>query len=312
MVAQETAGDPMSDQKWIRSSLRRLGERLEKIGHQISPPTVGRLLKKLDFSLKVNFKKNESGQDHPARDAQFNFIAEHKSAFEAAGLPIISVDTKKKELIGDFKNAGQTWCQNPEIVNVHDFPHDAIGRSVPYGIYDLTNNRGYVYVGASADTPEFAVNVIARWWQQEGHATYPNAEEILILADAGGSNGCRPRVWKQQIQEQLCDRLGLHVTVCHYPTGCSKYNPIEHRLFSQISINWAGKPLRTFETMLGYIRHTVTTTGLRVKAFLFDGLYEIGKRVSDAEMKTLNLEHHPVCSNWNYTIRPRLDDAQVT
>src|SRR6266404_3368580 len=312
MVDGETAGDPMSQQKWIRSSLRRLGERLEKIGHQISPPTVGRLLKKMDYSLKVNFKKNESGQDYPERDAQFNYIAEQKNQFKAAGLPIISVDTKKKELTGDFKNGGQTWCQKPEIVNVHDFPHDAIGRSVPYGIYDLTCTCGYVYAGASADTPEFAVAVIARWWQEEGHRVYPNAEEILILADAGGSNGCRPRVWKQQLQEQLCERLGLKVTVCHYPTGCSKYNPIEHRLFSQISINWAGKPLRTFETMLGYIRDTVTTTGLTVKAFLFDGLYEIGKRISDAEMKTLNLEHHSVCSKWNYTISPRLEDALVT
>lgn len=227
-------------------------------------------------------------------------------------MPIISVDTKKKELIGDFKNAGQTWCQNPEIVNVHDFLSDALGRSVPYGIYDLTYNRGYVYVGSSSDTPEFAVAVIARWWQEEGRSIYPNADQILILADGGGSNGCRPRVWKQQIQEQLCDRLGLQVTICHYPTGGSKYNPIEHRLFSQISINWAGKPLRTFEIMLGYIRDTITTTGLTVKAFLLDGIFEIGKRVSDLEMKSLNLLHHSVCSKWNYTISPRFEEDLVT
>jgi len=304
MVADETAGDPMSEQKWIRSSLRRLGDELEKIGHEISPPTVGRLLKKLDFSLKVNYKKNEAGQDHLDRDQQFHYIAQQKIAFKAAGLPIISVDAKKKELIGDFKNAGQSWCQKPEIVNVHDFLSNAIGRGVPYGIYDLTYNCGYVYVGTSADTPGFAVTVIARWWQQEGQLIYPNADQILILADGGGSNGCRSRVWKQQLQEQLCDSLGLKVTVCHYPTGCSKYNPIEHRLFSQISINWAGKPLRTFETMLGYIRNTVTTTGLTVKAFLLDGIFEIGHRVSDLEMKMLNLLHHSLCPKWNYTISP--------
>ena len=182
-------------------------------------------------------------------------------------MPIISVDTKKKELIGNFKNAGQTWRQTAVAVNDHDFEQDALGKAVPYGIYDLKHNRGYVYVGQSADTPQFAVDNIVRWWVDEGQFLYPGANKLLILADAGGSNGCRPRLWKLQLQQQLANRLGLEVTVCHYPTGTSKWNPIEHRLFSLISINWAGKPLRTFEFMLACIRGAKTATGLQVKAY---------------------------------------------
>jgi hypothetical protein len=306
MVAPETAGDPSGNQKWVRSSLRKLSRRLSDAGHKISPPTVGRLLKKLGYSLKANVKE-KVGQEHPDRNKQFEYIEAQKQAFQAAGQPIISVDTKKKELIGDFKNEGQAWCQEPECVNVHDFPQDALVRAVPYGIYDLDHNCGYTYVGISADTPQFAVDAIATWWQNEGSIVSPPVDQLLILADAGGSNGYRPRLWKQQLQEQLCDRLGLTVTVCHYPTGCSKWNPIEHRLFSHISINWAGKPLRTLDTMLAYIRGTTTATGLTVKAFLLEGDYEKGLKVSDAEMERLNLERHAVCPNWNYTIRPRLN-----
>ena len=195
---------------------------------------------------------------------------------------------------------------------MHDFPSDALGRAVPYGIYELQHNSGAVYVGASADTPEFAVTAIAQWWEESGRVIYPQASHLLILADAGGSNGCRPRVWKAQLQTQISDRLGLCVTVCHYPTGCSKWNPIEHRLFSQISLNWAGQPLRTFETMLGYLRDTTTTTGLRVTASLIEGVYETGKRVADTLMKTLQVEHHALCPQWNYTIRPRLHGALAT
>jgi DDE family transposase len=295
----------MSDQKWVRSSLRQLSRRLGELGHPVSPPTVGRLLADLDYALHVNAKKLEARSDHADRDTQFSYIAAQRQAFLEAHLPIISVDTKKKELIGNFKNAGQEWSTEAEAVNAHDFPHDAAGRAVPYGIYDLTHNHGTVYVGSSGDTPQLAVDVIARWWSERGRIVFPQADQLLILADAGGSNGCRPRLWKQQLQQQLSDRLGLTVTVCHYPTGCSKWNPIEHRLFSQISINWAGKPLRTWELMLGYIRGTTTTTGLNVEAFGQEGVYETGRTVSDAAMQALNLTRHDICPSWNYTIRPR-------
>jgi hypothetical protein len=311
MVEPETAGEPTNQQKWIRSSLRQLSHRLAQAGHPASPPTVSRLLKKRDYSLKANLKK-EAGEDHPDRDNQFEYIQTQKQAFQDAGFPRISVDTKKKELIGNFRNAGQTWCREAEVVNVHDFPQDALGRAVPYGIYQLDVNRGSVYVGASADTPQSAVDVIASWWQDEGEDAFPDTDQLLILADGGGSNSYRSRVWKHQLQEQLSDRFGLQVTVCHYPTGCSKWNPIEHRLFSHISLNWVGKPLRTFDTMLAYIRGTTTTTGLTVKASLVEGVYEKGQRVSDAEMKTLNLERHEICPNWNYTLRPRSELAKDT
>lgn len=190
-------------------------------------------------------------------------------------------------------------------VDVHDFPSDALGRAVPYGIYDLTHNRGTIYVGASADTPEFAVTAIAQWWQHEGQIRFPGQQELLILADAGGSNRCRARDWKRQLQTQLCDGLGLTVTVCHYPTGCSKWNPIEHRLFNYISINWAGKPLRTWETLLACINGTTTTTGLSVKAVRLEGEYPKGQQVSDDEMAHLNLQAADICPRWNYTICPR-------
>ena len=305
LVEPETAGDPMSEQKWVRSSLAELSRRLAAAGRTVSPPTVGRLLKGLGYALRVNAKQVEASAAHPERDAQFKYSTAQRQRFAAAGQPIISVDTKKKELVGNFKNAGRAWGRAAEAVNVHDFRQDALGRAVPYGIYDLTHNRGAVYVGASADTPRFAVDVIARWWEIDGQAAFPGADQLLVLADAGGSNGCRPRLWKQQLQEQLSDRLGLTVTVCHYPTGCSKWNPIEHRLFGSISVNWAGKPLRTWAGMLGYLRGTTTTTGLEVRADLQDGVYRTGERVSDAEMASLNLERHDVCPAWNYTFRPR-------
>jgi len=295
----------MSDQKWVRSSLRELSRKLEGAGHPVSPPTVGRLLEKLDYALHVNAKKVDARANHPDRDEQFEHIAAQRQAFEAAGWPIISVDTKKKELIGNFKNGGQAWSREAEAVNVHDFPQDALGRAVPYGIYDVTHNRGTIYVGSSGDTPQLAVDAIARWWESQGRTAHPEAPALLILADGGGSNGWQPRVWKQQLQVQLSDRLGLTVSVSHYPSGCSKWNPIEHRLFSHISMNWAGKPLRTWETMLGYINGTKTTTGLEVRAFRLDGEYKTGQSVSDAEMKTLNIERHAICPKWNYTIRPR-------
>ncbi len=304
LVEGETGGDPMGEQRWVRSSLRRLSAELESQGHQASRMTVRRMLKKLKYSLKANVKRL-TGSPHPDRDRQFEYLQAQKEAYSEAGLPVISVDTKKKELIGDFKNAGRSWCRRAEEVNVHDFRQDALGRAVPYGIYDLNNNQAHVYVGNSADTPQFAVDAIAMWWEREGQSAFRGADKILVMADAGGSNGYRPRLWKQRLQQQLADRLRLEVTVCHYPTGASKWNPIEHRLFGPISINWAGKPLRSFETMLAYIKGTTTETGLKVKAYLLDGHYEKGVKVSDEQMKALNLEHHDVCPNWNYTIKPR-------
>jgi hypothetical protein len=304
-VESETAGDPMSAQKWVRSSLRRLSRDLTEAGHPVSPPTVRRLLREQRYSLHVNAKQVEARAAHPDRQAQFEYLAAQRQEFAAAGQPIISVDTKKKELIGNFRNAGRDWNRQAEAVNVHDFPQDALGRAVPYGIYDVTHNRGTVYVGQSGDTPRFAVDVVAHWWASEGQAAFPTADRLLVLADAGGSNGCRPRCWKQQLQEQLSDQFGLTVTVSHYPTGCSKWNPIEHRLFGPISTNWAGKPLRTWDTMLNYLRGTTTEQGLQVRAALQEGVYPTGETVSDAAMDELNLERHGVCPTWNYTIRPR-------
>ena len=306
LVQPETAGDPTSEQKWVRSSLRHLSQRLKEAGHPASPPTVGRLLRKLGYSLRVNVKKHEASAAHPDRQQQFEVLQSQKQGFQATGQPIISVDTKKKELIGNFKNAGRAWGQEAETVNVHDFPHDALLRAVPYGIYDVSSNRGTVYVGTSADTAEFAVTALAHWWEEEGRQRFPHAKELLILADAGGSNGCRSRSFKLHLQERLSDRYGLSVTVCHYPTGCSKWNPIEHRLFSQISLNWAGKPLRSLDIMLNSIRGTTTQTGLTVRAAVLDGTFEKGQKVSDDQMQHLNLEHQSVCGQWNYTIRPRL------
>ena len=309
LLEEKTAGDPMSEKKWVRLSLGQLSQQLQAADQSASPPTIARLLDDLDYALRANVKSKEPGSEHPDRDRQFQHIAEEKRHFLEAGLPVISVDTKKKELIGNFKNPGRVWCQQPEQVNGHDFLSQGLGRAVPYGIYDLKLNQGYVYVGQSADTPEFAVDAIVQWWESDGKGGYPDAERILILADAGGSNGARPRRWKQQLQEQLADRLGLTVTVCHYPTGCSKYNPIEHKLFSFISINWAGKPLRTFETVVNYIRETTTTTGLKVKAVLTNRTYAKGQRVTDAEMNSLNLTRDATCPDWNYTLQPHHVDA---
>ena len=294
----------MSTKKWVRSSLRQLSASLDKLGLRAGYVTVGRLLKDLDFSLKAN-RKRLTGPPHPDRDRQFRYIERVKQLFQAAGQPVISVDTKKKELIGNFKNSGRTWCREAEEVNVYDFPQDAVGQAIPYGIYDLQHNLGYVAVGTSADTSEFAVDAIAWWWELEDRPTFADETKLLILSDAGGSDGCRFRLWKQQLQEQLADRLGIEVMVCHYPTGASKWNPIEHRLFSYISLNWAGKPLRSLEQMLGYIRNTTTMAGLKVKACLLAREYQKGIKVSNQEMAALNLHRRSVCPRWNYVIKPR-------
>jgi hypothetical protein len=215
------------------------------------------------------------------------------------------VDTKKKELVGNFRNKGKLWCKKADEVDEHDFPSAAECRAVPFGIYDMMRNKGHVYVGISNDTPEFAVVSIAKWWEREGRFAYPQADRLLILADGGGSNGCRARAWKCNLQGLVSNRFGLTVTVCHYPTGCSKWNPVEHRLFSYISINWAGKPLRTLEIMLGYIRGTRTETGLEVEAFLDEGFYKKSVPYSHKDVDGLCLKAHDVCPQWNYTIKPQ-------
>jgi len=304
LLRQETAGNPTNGRKWVRHSVRYLREALRRQGYAVSPMTVYRLLDDLGYSLKAN-RKRYTGPPHPDRDRQFAYIAEQRRRFSLLGYPVISVDTKHKELLGNFKNPGRVWCRQAQEVNVHDFRDDALGRAVPYGIYDPRHDRGYLYVGLSADTAAFAVDAIARWWRDDGRRLYPAVDELLILCDSGGSNSCRTRLWKQQVQEKLADRWGLWVTVCHYPRGASKWNPVEHRLFSRISSNWAGKPLRTLATFLACIRGTKTQTGFAVKATRLSGTYEDGIEVPDREMQTWHLKRHSVCPQWNYTIEPR-------
>ncbi|HWT77246.1 MAG TPA: ISAzo13 family transposase, partial [Candidatus Methylomirabilis sp.] len=246
IVGPLTGGDPMGQTKFVRPSLQALSERLAELGHAACPTTVARLLRSQAYSPRVNVKRF-TGPDHPDRDLQFQNIREWVDIFTELGLPIISVDGKKKELIGNFKNPGAAWCKEPEEVNVYDFIADAECRAAPYGIYDLHSGRGHISVGTLADTPAFAVESIRRWWARYGCKRYPGADELLILADGGGSNGHRPRLWKTALQERIADCYGLHVTVCHYPTGASKWNPVEHRLFAPVSINWAGQPLRSLE-----------------------------------------------------------------
>lgn len=293
----------MSEKKWLRRTVRQIRGALKKQGYGLSRSTVWRLLKKLNYSLHAN-RKRFTGSPHPSRDQQMRYIARVKQLFLAAGHPVISVDTKKKELIGNFKNPGRIWGRQPEEVNAHDFAQAATAKAVPYGLYDLVHNEGYVYVGTSADTAELAVEAIVRWWTDPDRPRFRDESKVLILCDAGGSNGYRSRLWKQQLQARLADQLGLEVMVCHYPTGASKWNPVEHRLFSYISLNWAGKPLRTLETMLGYIRETTTETDLKVKAFLLEREFAKGIKVPDAVMDSLNLVPRPICPYWNYIIGP--------
>lgn len=292
----------MSEAKYVRCSLAALSEELAALGHHACPSTVGQLLEPMGYHRYVNVKRF-TGPAHPDRDRQFGYLQEQIECFRDAGLPIISVDTKKKELIGDFKNPGSKLSLVPEEVNCHDFRQDALYRTAPYGIYDLLANRGHVCVGLSADTPAFAVASIRTWWARLGCKRYGSLTQLLILADAGGSNGCRPRLWKRELQA-FADSFGLVLTVGHYPTGASKWNPVEHRLFGPISINWAGEPLRTLETMTGLIRGTSTATGLLVSATVDTATYPTKVKVSDAAMKGLNLHRHIVCPQWNYTIRP--------
>jgi hypothetical protein len=304
LVDPHTGGNPMNTSKYSRRSLRNLSDDLHALGHHACPTTVAEFLYEEDYALHVNVKRF-SGPAHRQRDEQFQYIHKWIEIFTLLDLPIISVDTKKKELIGNFANGGQTWSLAGDEVNAHDFRQDASYRGNPYGIYDLLANRGHVVIGTSADTPAFAVDAIAAWWRQQGCKRYPGNRDLLILADAGGSNGYRPRLWKYCLQTCLADPYGLDITVCHYPPGASKWNPIEHRLFGPISTNWAGTPLRSLAIMKSCIRGTKTTTGLQVTAQCNHRVYRTGTKISQAQMAELNIERHVICPNWNYSILPR-------
>ena len=302
-MKHDTAGDPITGVKWTRRTTEKIADELRALGVDVCANTVARLLKQLDFRLRVNHKK--LSRSRPDRDAQFAYIAAEREAFAAQGLPIVSIDSKKRELVGNFRNPGTAWHQEPVLVNDHDFRSDADGIAIPFGVYDLRANLGSLFVGTTHDTPRFAVDNLARWWVYDGHRRYPGATELPVLADSGGSNGHRNRAWKHALQQRLCDRHGLTVTVCHYPTGASKWNPIEHPMFSEISKNWAGQPLDTYETILNYARTTRTTTGLHIKAYLIRTHYPKGVRISDQEMDALHLRAHPAQPTRNYTLSPR-------
>ena len=302
-MARHTAGDPINGLKWTRKTTLKISRELHKAGIVVSPKTVGRLLRGLKFSLRVNHKK-VAGKSSPHRNQQFEYINRTRQRFERQGWPAISIDTKKRELVGRFKNAGATWETTPVLVRDHDFRTDASGIAIPWGLYDTQANRGRVFVGTSHDTPAFSVTALAQWWTGAGRRRYPQTKRLLILADCGGSNGSRTRAWKYALQTRFCDRFGLTLTVCHYPPGTSKWNPIEHRLFSEISKNWAGQPLESYQTVLNFIRTTKTLTGLVVNATLLDGDYPTGIKVSEAQMKEVNLRRHKVLPMWNYTLVP--------
>jgi hypothetical protein len=302
-MEHHTAGDPITGLKWTRKTTLKISRELRKVGLAVSPKTVARLLKGLKYSLRVNHKKL-AGKSNPYRDLQFQYIHRTRRRFQHQGLPIISIDSKKKEMIGRFKNAGTTWERRPVPVNDHDFKRDAKGTAIPWGLYETQANRGHVFIGTSHETPTFAVTALARWWATRGRRRYPNAGRLLILADCGGSSGPRIRAWKYQLQTRFINRFGIQVTLCHYPPGTSKWNPIEHRLFSEVSRNWAGQPLESYETMLNFIRTTKTETGLLVEATLLDGDYPTGLKPSQTQMAKVNLRAHRVLPAWNYTLVP--------
>ena len=305
LVEPTTRGDPTSPLRWTCLSVRKLAAALRAQGHVVSHQWVATTLHALDYSLQGN-RKTREGTDQPDRDAQFAYINTTSTTALAAGVPVISVDTKKKELVGDFKNGGREWrpAGQPEEVRVHDFIIPALGRVSPYGIYDLAANAGWVSVGLDHDTAAFAVASIRRWWAERGRARYPDAAQIVITADGGGSNGSRLRLWKWELQ-QWADASGLTIQVCHFPPGTSKWNKIEHRLFSFITQNWRGRPLVSVAVILSLIAATTTTRGLTVESYLDSDPYPLGQKVSDAQMATLRLQPAAFHGEWNYTIRPR-------
>jgi hypothetical protein len=298
-------GDPESPLRWTTKSTYKLAATLQAQGFAVSAGTVGTLLKERNYSLQGNRKIRE-GAPHSERDAQFEHINAQATAYQAAGQPVVSVDTKKKELVGDFANGGREWQPSgcPEEVRTHDFADPARGKGIPYGVYDLAANNGWVSVGTDHDTAEFAVATLRRWWEQMGRERYPAATQLLITADGGGSNGSRLRLWKVALQ-QWADTSGLILSVCHFPPGTSKWNKIEHRMFSEITKNWRGRPLESHEVIVDLIANTRTDTGLTIQAALDEGTYPTGKKIGDAEMAALALERDPFHGEWNYTLRPR-------
>jgi transposase len=306
LVEPATRGDPMHLLLWTSKSLRHLEEALQGLGHSVCPHVIADCLRELGYSLQANSKTQEGG-GHMDRDAQFQYIADRAGSFLSANEPVISVDTKKKELVGNYKNNGREWRPkgSPEAVKVHDFIDPKLGRAIPYGIYDIADNKGWVSVGTDHDTASFAVHAIGRWWLTMGQTRYPRATRLLVTADGGGSNGHRVRLWKMELQT-LANTLGIPITVCHLPPGTSKWNKIEHRLFSFITINWRGKPLRSFKTIVQLIAATTTTAGLSVRAELDESKYPKGVKISDAQFNAINLARHPFHGDWNYTIAPAI------
>ena len=304
IVEETTAGDPMSALKWTSKSTRTIAGELTRLGHAVSSVTVGRCLEDMGYTLQTNVKTREGAQ-HPDRDAQFRYLNRQAENFRRDGSPVISVDTKKKELVGAFKNKGRRWLPQGKAdkVLVHDFPHLGEGKAIPYGAYDIARDRAVVNVGVTHDTAEFAVESIRRWWRLDGKRHYRGAARLLICADSGGSNGNRQRAWKSHLQT-LSDETGMAITVCHYPPGTSKWNKIEHRLFSFISLNWRGKPLLNFETVVNLIGGTRTRNRLKVKAVLDNNQYETGVKTSDEDIDNLRIKRHRFHPDWNYTLHP--------
>ena len=308
LVDPATRGDPMSPLRWSSKSMAKLAEELCRQGHTISARTVAFMLKQQDYSLQAN-RKTREGSDHPDRDAQFQYINEQTKTFQQRGSPVISVDAKKKELVGDYKNGGREWQPKgkPEKVRVHDFPDKDKkqgSKTTPYGVYDLTANQGWVSVGTDHDTAEFAVQTIRCWWRQMGSKAYPEARELLIMADGGGSNGSRTRLWKVELQ-RLAEETKMALSVCHFPPGTSKWNKIEHRMFSYITKNWRGKPLESHEVIVNLIGNTTTKKGLRIQASLDSQVYPTGIEVPDEVMEELNIQKAEFHGEWNYRILPR-------
>ncbi len=305
LVDPVTRGDPESPLRWTCKSLRQLVGELKRLGYKVSPQKVGELLKEAGYSLQAVAKTLE-GESHPDRNAQFEHINAEAEAFLSRGQPVISVDTKKKELVGEFKNGGREWQPQgaPVVALTHDFPEDAVGKAIPYGVYDVADNSAWVSVGMDHDTPTFAVNSIAAWWRKMGKVRYPEAKELLVTADSGGSNSARSRVWKAELQ-RLADVTGLSIRVCHFPPGTSKWNKVEHRLFSHISLNWRGRPLEDYETVVNLIGATTTKAGLRVRARLDRRHYRTGVSVPQAEMNKLHIIRSDFHGEWNYRLEPR-------
>jgi hypothetical protein len=304
-MKDEVAGDPCSGLKWTFKATKKIARALRDSAIEVSARTVARILKKLEFSLRVNRRMIGRGSAGN-RDQQFRYIGRVRADFVKRRQPIVSIDSKKRELVGNFKNGGVAWRRAAFAVNVYDFRSDAKGIALSNGIYDLQANVGTIYVGTSHDTPDFAVDNIVRWWSSEGRKRYPKGQHLLVLADGGGSNGCRSRSFKYGLQTRFCNVYGITITVCHYPPGASKWNPIEHRLFSEISKNWKGRPLDSYETILNYIRTTRTNTGLRVRACLIRKGYPTGVKISEAQMSTIDIRRHRVQPSLNYTIGPTI------